>query len=128
MGRYSHRELDDPAIQDPHLLVQCAKAPDTLWAQHHNGIFLSRDGGVSWREIEGSPSSFGFAVAVHPADPDSAWFVPAVKDECRVPVGGRVVVSRTRDGGATFEELRQGLPQENAYDLVFRHALDVDEP
>ena len=38
----------------------------------------------------------------------------------------RVVVNRTRDGGKTFETLRRGLPQEYAYDLVYRHGLDVD--
>jgi hypothetical protein len=37
-----------------------------------------------------------------------------------------VVVNRTRDGGQTFETLTEGLPQEWAYDLVYRHALDVD--
>ena len=31
------------------------------------------------------PSTFGFAVAVHPHDPKTAWFVPAVKDEVRYP-------------------------------------------
>ena len=36
------------------------------------------------------------------------------------------VVARTRDGGQTFDVLRNGLPQQDAYDLVFRHALDVD--
>ena len=66
-------------------------------------------------------------MAVHPADPDTAWFVPATKDEKRFPVGGRVVVTRTHDGGRMFETLTRGLPQEHAYDLVFRHALDVDE-
>jgi hypothetical protein len=35
-------------------------------------------------------------------------------------------VTRTRDGGQTFDVLGTGLPQEQAYDLVFRHALDVD--
>jgi len=43
-----------------------------------------------------------------------------------VPVDGRVVVTRTRDGGASFEILSEGLPQDDAYDLVYRHALDVD--
>ena len=52
--------------------------------------------------------------------------MPAADDQCRVPVDGRLVVSRTRDGGESFEVLSQGLPQENAYDIVFRHALDVD--
>ena len=36
------------------------------------------------------------------------------------------MVVRTRDGGETFEALREGLPQEHAYDLIYRHALDVD--
>lgn len=66
-------------------------------------------------------------MAVHPRDPNTAWFVPAVKDEKRYPAGGCVVVNRTRDGGQTFDTLTRGLPQEHAYDLVFRHALDVDE-
>jgi hypothetical protein len=118
---------DDPAIQDPHRVVQCAASPDMLWAQHHNGIFRSEDLGRSWSHVTAArPSSFGFAVCVHPRRPGTAWFVPAVKDECRVPVDGHVVVARTRDGGKTFEVLRQGLPQHHAYDLVYRHGLDVD--
>ena len=52
---------------------------------------------------------------------------PAVKDECRIPVDGRFVVFRTRDGGQRFELLSKGLPESNAYDLVFRHCLEVDE-
>ena len=72
------------------------------------------------------PSVFGFAVAVHPHDADSAWFVPAIKDERRIPVDGQVVVARTRDGGKSFSVLRQGLPQHDAYDLVLRHALAID--
>jgi hypothetical protein len=118
----------DPNIQDPHRLVQCAAAPDVLWTQHHNGIFKSVDSGESWEEIKDvPPSTFGFAVAVHPSDPDKAWFVPAVKDECRVPADGKFVVNRTTDGGRTFETVREGLPQRSAYDLVFRHALDIDD-
>ena len=62
-----------------------------------------------------------------PEDPGTAWFVPAVKDEHRIPASGELVVSRTRDGGKTFEVLRNGLPQQDAYDLVYRHCLDIDE-
>ncbi len=113
-------------IQDPHLIAQCPAAPDVVWCQHHNGIFKSEDGGETFAEItEVSPSTFGFAVAVHPADPATAWFVPAVKDELRVPVDGRLVVTRTRDGGRTFETLSEGLPSPS-WDLIYRHALDVD--
>ena len=73
------------------------------------------------------PSAFGFAVAAHPRDPKTAWFVPAIKDEKRYPVDAKIVVSRTRDGGKSFEVLHKGLPQRHAYDLVYRHALAVDE-
>ena len=119
---------DDPDTQDPHRVVRCAAAPDVLWTQHHCGIFRSVDNGDHWAEIaEAGPSTFGFAVAVHPDDPDSAWFVPAVSDEVRVPVAGKLVVTRTRDGGETFDVLTDGLPQEHAYDLIYRHGLDIDE-
>lgn len=117
----------DPNIQDPHRMVQCLSDPDRFWVQHHNGIFVSDDGAQSWREIHDvPPSAFGFAVAVHPGDPDCAWFVPAIKDERRVPVDGKLVVTRTRDGGRSFEVLREGLPRIPAYDLVLRHALAID--
>lgn len=120
-------QMYDPNIQDPHRLVQCRARPERLWVQHHNGIFRSDDGGAHWEEItEAGPSVFGFAVVVHPHEPDTAWFVPAIKDEKRIPVAGEVVVTRTRDGGRSFETLRNGLPQQHAYDLVYRHALDID--
>ncbi len=116
----------DPNAQDPHRVVQCAANPDVLWTQHHCAIFRSTDGAVHWQRIEAQPSSFGFAVAVHPREPDTAWFVPAVKDQCRIPVDGQLVVTRTRDGGHTFERFSIGLPPTPAYDLVYRHGLAVD--
>ena len=115
-----------PVGQDVHRVVQCAASPDAMWVQHHNAAFRSVDGGITWREVHPKPSKFGFAVAVHPRDPKTAWFVPADKDERRYPVDGKVVVSRTTDGGETFQVLGRGLPSEHAYDLVYRHALDVD--
>lgn len=117
----------DPNIQDPHRVVHCRAQPDALWAQHHNGVFRTKDAGREWEEIRSvTPSVFGFALAVHPDDPDTAWLVPAKKDEFRFPVGARVVVARTRDGGTSFDVLTNGLPQRHAYDLAYRHALDVD--
>ncbi len=124
-------QKDNPNIQDVHRVVQCAANPDCLWAQHHNGIFRTTNGCASWEDVSHlnrvSPTSFGFAVAVHPREPDTAWFVPGVKDEHRLPADGRVVVARTRDGGQNYELLRNGLPQEHAYDLTYRHGLDIDE-
>jgi hypothetical protein len=118
---------EDPISQDVHQLARCAAHPEIVWCQHHNGVFRSEDSGTTWHELTSiRPSKFGFAVAAHPRDPNTAWFVPAVKDEQRIPVGGKVVVARTSDGGRSFEVLRAGLPQRHAYDLVWRHALAVD--
>ncbi len=117
---------DEPNAQDPHRVAQCAAAPDVLWTQHHCAIFRSADGGEHWSRVEAQPSNFGFAVAAHPRDPDTAWFVPATKDACRIPVDGHFVVTRTRDGGRTFERFSAGLPPAPAYDLVYRHGLAVD--
>ncbi|MEQ8967022.1 MAG: hypothetical protein RID91_14475 [Azospirillaceae bacterium] len=117
----------DPGPQDPHRLAHCAAAPNVVWCQHHNGVFRSEDGGETFEEIRDiRPSVFGFAVAAHPHDPATAWFVPAVKDACRVPVDGRLVVTRTSDGGRAFEAFGEGLPAAGCYDLVYRHALAVD--
>jgi hypothetical protein len=117
----------EPVAQDPHRLAQCIDAPEIVWCQHHNGIFRSTDGARSFTEIEAeAPSLFGFAVAAHPHDPETAWFIPAVKDEFRYAVDARMAAMRTSDGGKSFEVFTQGLPQENCFDLVYRQALDVD--
>ena len=127
-AEYMPPELrEEPIAQDVHRLARCAAQPDVMWCQHHNGVFRSEDAGATWQEVTAiRPSKFGFAVAAHPRDPATAWFVPAIKDERRIPVDGALVVARTRDGGQSFEVLRHGLPQRHAYDLVWRHALAVD--
>lgn len=118
---------DFPYQQDPHRLARCAADPDVIWVQHHCGMYRSTDGARTFTEItDVAPSTFGFAVAAHPLDPDTAWFVPAISDQHRVPVDGRMVITRTRDGGRSFEQIGRGLPEEHAFHLVYRHGLAVD--
>jgi photosystem II stability/assembly factor-like uncharacterized protein len=116
----------EKVAQDPHRVARCAAAPDTLWMQHHNGIFRSTDAGATWTQLKPPGDDFGFAVAAHPKDPLTAWFVPGIKDEVRMPRDGALAVTRTRDGGKTWQTLRNGLPQRDAYDLIYRHGLDVN--
>ena len=61
-----------------------------------------------------------FAVAVHPRDADTAWFVPAVKDEKRYPVDARLVVARTRDGRPVTA---RALQADGAMTVLLRDAL-----
>jgi photosystem II stability/assembly factor-like uncharacterized protein len=118
----------DENIQDVHRMAHCASNPDVLWAQHHCGIYRSIDAGKNWQSIEAPvPSGFGFAVASDPRNPERAWFVPAKADSCRIPVDGQMVVTRTDDGGKSFRAAKNGLPQQHAYHLAYRHALDVSD-
>ena len=117
---------ENPNIQDAHLIVRSPSSPEVLWCQHHGGIWRSVDNANVWTEVTTAPlSNFGFAVAVHPTQADTAWFVPGVADQQRVPVGAALAVNRTRDGGKSFETFRAGLPQSHCYDLVYRHGLVV---
>lgn len=118
-------------IQDPHLIARSTYAPDVLWCQHHAGIWRSADAGKSWQEIgqavKQRVSDFGFTVAAHPRNGGTAWFVPAAADQQRIPVDAALCVTRTRDGGKSFEVLRDGLPQRHCYDLIYRHGLAVSD-
>ncbi len=123
--------LPDPNAEvghDPHLLVSCPSQPDFMWQQNHCGIFRSTDGGISWLDVseKNGPADFGFAIAVDEHDGNKAWVVPAISDEKRVAIDNALCVCRTTDGGTTWETLRDGLPQENAYDIVYRHALGLN--
>ena len=113
-------------IQDPHRVARCAADPDVMWMQHHNGVFRSVDAGAHWTQLAPPVTGFGFAVAAHPKDPLSAWLVPALADEKRIPSDGALCVTHTSDGGESWETFREGLPQRDAFDLVYRHGLDVD--
>jgi photosystem II stability/assembly factor-like uncharacterized protein len=114
-------------IQDPHRVARCPGAPDVMWMQHHAGVYRSVDTGATWERLTTPGDDFGFAVAAHPTDPRTAWLVPAMKDELRMPRDGALCATRTRDGGKTWEALRRGLPGRDAYDLVYRHGLAVDQ-
>lgn len=121
--------LPDPTQevgQDPHLVVASPSNPQVLWQQNHCGVYVSENGGELWRNVsqEGGPVDFGFAITVLDTAPFTAFVIPGVADANRIAVGGALCVCRTQDGGQTWEALRAGLPQQECYDIVFRHALD----
>jgi serine/threonine protein kinase len=101
--------------------------PERLFLQNHWGLYRSDDCAENWTDIaNGVPSDFGFAMVVHPRNPDSVYIVPVESDEFRCACDGRLRVYRTRNGGASWEPLSRGLPQKRAYETVLRDAMTVD--
>src|SRR5260370_36318696 len=76
---------------------------------------------------EGLRSTFGFPAEVHPRDPATLYLLPLNGDTAgRYVPDAQAAVWRTRDGGAHWEALRCGLPQENAFFGVLRQAMATD--
>ena len=101
---------------------------DLLYQQNHHGVWRSEDGGRRWGNITtGLPSTFGFPIRVHPRDGGTIWTVPLNGDtEGRYPPDAAAAVWRSRDGGASWEALRAGLPQESCFFTVLRQAMAGD--
>jgi photosystem II stability/assembly factor-like uncharacterized protein len=110
-----------------HKLLLHPARPERLWQQNHCGVYRSDDHGRSWERLEGNglPSGFGFPIALDPADPDAAFVIPEEGAENRVTSDGRLGVYRTRDGGASWDLLTNGLPAP-AWVAVLREASSFD--
>jgi photosystem II stability/assembly factor-like uncharacterized protein len=120
--------LPDPAAEwghDPHFVTCCPAQPDHMWQQNHSGVFYSADGAQTWKRVSQPERGvhFGFPVCVDPAVGTTAWLVPGKADMQRTAIDGALFVARTEDGGQSWTQLREGLPQDNAYDVVYRHAF-----
>jgi photosystem II stability/assembly factor-like uncharacterized protein len=120
--------LPDPNAEwghDAHAIQLCKSDPNHVWQQNHVGVFYSSDGAATWKKVSQPEQGvrFGFPVAVDERDGRTAWLVPGVSDQQRMAIGGGLFVARTTDGGESWQQLRSGLPQESAYDVVYRHAL-----
>jgi photosystem II stability/assembly factor-like uncharacterized protein len=113
--------------QCPHKLLLHPARPDRLWQQNHFGVYRSDDQGDSWLRLDenGLPSGFGFPLMLDPQDPDAAFVIPEKGPEYHYSPGGRLAVYRTRDSGATWELMDDGLP-EQAWAAVLREASASD--
>ena len=101
--------------------------PERLFLQSHWGLYRSDDHAENWKDIaNGVPSDFGFAMIMHPRNPDCVYIVPVESDEFRCTCDGRLRVYRTRNAGNSWEPLMRGLPQKGAYETVLREGLAAD--
>lgn len=112
-----------------HHLESRPGAYGTFFQQNHQGTFRSDDCAKTWINIgEGLPSTFGFAAAAHPSQPDTFFTFPLNGDDKgRYPPDGAAAVYRSRDAGQTWEACRKGLPQKDAFFGVYRQAMATDQ-
>ena len=111
-----------------HKVARHPANPDTLFLQHHWGVYRSDDFGGKWTEIgaDALPSTFGFPVVADPNRPGTAYVLPLESDYFRCTPEGKLRVYRTTDEGQTWDALDNGLPQENAYLTVLRDGFTAD--
>ncbi len=111
-----------------HNMMRAGGEGDLLYQQNHHGVWRSSDGGRSWDDVtEGLPSTFGFPIRVHPRDPQTIWTLPLNGDMAgRFPPDAAAAVWRSRDGGESWQGMREGLPQEGCFFTVLRQAMAGD--
>ncbi|HET6231456.1 MAG TPA: hypothetical protein VFE05_15390, partial [Longimicrobiaceae bacterium] len=79
-----------------HKVVNHPSRPERLFLQNHWGLYRSDDWGDTWTDIaNGVPSDFGFAMEVHPHEPDTVYIVPLESDGFRCVPEAKLRVYRT---------------------------------
>jgi len=117
---------------DPHCMTLHPLAPDLLYQQNHCGIYRMYRPEARWIRIgDNMPrdvGDIGFAIALHPRDPKTAWVFPMDGTDVwpRTCPAGRPAIYRTRDGGDSWMRLDRGFP-EHAWYTVLRQSMAVDE-
>ncbi len=108
----------------PHKLARDPEDANTIYQQHHFGVFRWDDRKDRWVDVSrGLPSSFGFALAAG-SDGGHAYVVPLKSDGDRTTLG-EMAVYRTKDGGRRWQRLTNGLPKP-AHLTILREGAATD--
>lgn len=112
--------------QCAHKLMLTPARQGRAWLQSHSGIYRSDDGGETWQAVDQAlPSDFGFPIVAHPKDADCAYTIPLASDGARWFAAEKMGVYRTKDGGQSWQPLRNGLT-EPSHSVVLRDAFTSD--
>lgn len=108
-----------------HRIVLDPGKRNTLYMQFHGGVFRSHDAADTWEAIEaGLPSNFGFPVVA--TRPKEIFVAPLDSDERRYMPAGQLRIFRSRDGGDSWQDASNGLPEAPQFVNVLRGAMATD--
>jgi photosystem II stability/assembly factor-like uncharacterized protein len=109
----SYSSSDDQQYKDIHRIAFSPASPDTIFMNTGVGVYRSRDAGRTWDHLTRPETAVGY--------PDALFIDP--QDDRTVYIGGgggspatweggvsNASVMLSRDGGDTWEEMREGLP------------------
>lgn len=107
-----------------HKLAAAPRAANRLYLRCHAGMFASEDGGEHWQPIAEQLPPFGFPLAV--SQRSELFIAPLAGREERYMPDGVLQLWRSRDGGASWQPCRAGLPTTPQYVSILRDSLAVD--
>jgi photosystem II stability/assembly factor-like uncharacterized protein len=101
--------------EDVHRLVINPADPKRMYVPGGNGLYASQDEGATWTHVldtEDEVGGYPDQLVQHPSNPD-LMFIAAAKDSpgaWRMTHFAGARISRSQDGGRTWEVLTHGLP------------------
>jgi len=101
--------------EDVHRLVINPADPRRMYVPGGNGLYASQDEGATWTHVldtENEVGGYPDQLVLHPSNPD-LMFIAAAKDSpgaWRMTHFAGARISRSQDGGRTWEVLTHGLP------------------
>jgi hypothetical protein len=108
-----------------HKLLAHPRVSGVRFMRVHLEVYWRDPGETAWTyRTQGLPTHFGFAAAIHPRDPKTAWCIP-LHDAKRTAEGG-IAVYKTTDRGATWQRNEAGLPKGAPLESL-REGMDNDE-
>ncbi len=125
----SHLPEKEPTVgQCVHKLLAHPAEAGLFFMRNHEGVYWRGAKDKKWTETtKGLPTNYGFAGAVHPRDPKTAYVIPLdpyMRMSTAKATEGLAVYS-TLDRGKTWKRLDKGLP-EGIVAEVMREGMSTD--
>jgi photosystem II stability/assembly factor-like uncharacterized protein len=109
-----YSQADDPTYRDTHRIELHPKFPEIAYLTTGVGTYRSDDGGRRWRALTRRGSRLGYPdfMLLDPDDPETLYVAGAEKSPSQWPGDGTAnsAVLKSSDGGQSWRELRNGLP------------------